>query len=111
MKKCLNVKMPSLTGYLEEAHPLSVVEYYDMAKEWLYSNYITLVYGEPLNNSGQPLKFFKLTIDGIGWCYKLPTSFSVFYKSEHFLHALFLYGYDTEKNIFYIMAYHKKTML
>jgi len=151
MKKCLNVKIPSLTGYLEEAHPLSVVECYDMAKEWLYSNYITLVYGDPLNNSDQPLKFFKLTIDGIGWCYKLPclyyfdvdrqslgyfgvniieyiineinqnryvilnvdeyyTSFSEFYKSEHFLHALFIYGYDTEKNIFHIMAYHKKTM-
>ena len=151
MKKCLNIKIPPLTGYLEEAHPLSIVECYDAAKEWLYSNYITLVYGNPLNNGDQPLKFFKLTIDGIGWCYKLPclyyfdvdkqslrhfgvniieyivneidqnkyvllnvdeyyTSFSVFYKSEHYLHALFIYGYDTDENIFHIMAYDKKTM-
>ena len=71
-KKILPIKIPRITGYLEDAHPLSIIECYPETFEWINSNFIQLVYEEPIYSNDQPLKFFKHSSLGKSWDYKNP---------------------------------------
>lgn len=62
-----------LTGYMEEALPLSVALSSPRKLEWLYSNYIQLIYQNPVRHDNQPLKFYKLSTNtGYVWDAECP---------------------------------------
>lgn len=66
-KKILPIIIPPLVGYLEDAHPLSIVLAHDFTWPWFYSNYIQLFFQSPEGNN-QPLKFYKVELtDGRPW--------------------------------------------
>lgn len=61
MVKILDVYKTPLSGYLEDAYPLTVALSSESSYEWIYSNYIQLVFQEPRKYDNQPVKFFKLS--------------------------------------------------
>lgn len=67
-KKELQIIKPPLTAYMEEAYPLSIALGEPSRWEWLYSNYIQLMYQNPDIFMDQPLKFYKLSLNsGYVW--------------------------------------------
>ncbi|MCL2717761.1 MAG: BtrH N-terminal domain-containing protein [Lachnospiraceae bacterium] len=67
MKKVLDIVLPSLSGYMEDAYPLSLLETKRKTCEWIYSGYVQLVFQTPELCSYQPLKFFKISPSGKSW--------------------------------------------
>lgn len=68
MVKILDVYKTPLSGYLEDAYPLTVALSSESSYEWIYSNYIQLVFQEPRKYDNQPVKFFKLSCkSGYTW--------------------------------------------
>lgn len=73
MVKKLKLMRPPLTGYLEEAYPLSIALTRESNREWLYCNYIQLVYQNPLFFCNQPVKFYKVSyFNGQVWNAECP---------------------------------------
>lgn len=70
--KLLPTAIPPLVGYMEDAQPLSIVFTNQNAYEWIYTNYVQLVYEEPMNVANQPLKFYKPTFTGEMWDAVIP---------------------------------------
>lgn len=67
-KKELQVIIPPLKAYLEDAYPLSVALTDPSRWDWLYCNYIQLIYQNPDIFLDQPLKFYKLSLNsGYVW--------------------------------------------
>lgn len=60
-KKKLEIKKTPLNGYMEEAYSLTVAITKESSYEWIYSNYIQLVFENPIIYDNQPVKFFKLS--------------------------------------------------
>lgn len=59
-KKLIVNKVP-LKGYMEDAYQLTVAISKECSYEWLYSNYIQLVFQNPFRYDNQPVKFYKLS--------------------------------------------------
>lgn len=73
MRKELAVNHSPLSGYLEEAYPLTIALSNECSYEWIYSNYIQLLFQNPDCFSNQPVKFFKLSfINGEIWNAECP---------------------------------------
>jgi len=73
MVKKLLVKESPLNGYMEEAYALTVAASQDSSYEWIYSNYIQLVFQDPKIFDNQPVKFFKLSFtNGKVWDAECP---------------------------------------
>ena len=67
-KKDLPINESPLIAYMEEAYPLSVALTNPSRWDWLYSNYIQLIYQNPDLFEDQPLKFYKLSLNsGYVW--------------------------------------------
>lgn len=60
MDKKLAIKETPLNGYMEDAYSLTVAISNESSYEWIYSNYIQLVFQNPIIYDNQPVKFFKL---------------------------------------------------
>ncbi|MCR5148501.1 MAG: hypothetical protein K6C35_05990 [Eubacterium sp.] len=72
-KKMLEIKMSPLNGYMEDAYPLTVAITRESNYEWIYSNYIQLVFQDPYIYRGQPVKFYKVSFkNGRVWDAELP---------------------------------------
>lgn len=64
LKKCVS----PLTGYMEDAYPLTVAITKESSYEWIYSNYIQLLFQNPIRFDNQPIKFYKLSwTSGLVW--------------------------------------------
>lgn len=64
LKKCVS----PLTGYMEDAYPLTVAITKESSYEWIYSNYIQLIFQNPIRFDNQPIKFYKLSwTSGLVW--------------------------------------------
>jgi hypothetical protein len=61
VSKKLRVGKTPLNGYMEDAYPLSVAVTNSQNYEWIYSNYIQLIFQNPKRFDNQPVKFFKLS--------------------------------------------------
>lgn len=61
MKKKLVIKETPLNGYMEDAYSLTVALTKESSYEWIYSNYIQLVFQNPIIYDNQPIKFFKIS--------------------------------------------------
>ncbi len=59
--KKLIIRRTPLNGYMEDAFPLSVAVTSSQNYEWIYSNYIQLIFQDPKRFDNQPVKFFKLS--------------------------------------------------
>lgn len=59
--KKLMIRRTPLNGYMEDAFPLSVAFTNSQNYEWIYSNYIQLIFQDPKRFDNQPVKFFKLS--------------------------------------------------
>lgn len=67
-KKELKICMPPLTGYMEDAYNLAVAITEESNYEWIYSNFIQLIYQNPKKYDDQPIKFFKISSrNGLVW--------------------------------------------
>lgn len=67
-RKELPINESPLIAYMEEAYPLSVALTDPSRWEWVYSNYIQLIYQNPDLFEEQPLKFYKLSLNsGFVW--------------------------------------------
>lgn len=71
-EKTLPVADPPLVGYMEDAQPLSIVFTNEQSYEWIYSNYVQLVYEDPIIVNNQPLKFYKPAFTGEMWDAVIP---------------------------------------
>lgn len=66
-KKLANQETP-LNGYMEDAYALTVAISRDSNYEWIYSNYIQLVFQDPIKYDNQPIKFYKVSFkNGYIW--------------------------------------------
>ena len=67
-KKELPIAKSPLIAYMEEAYPLSIALTDASSLEWLYCNYIQLIFQNPDLFEDQPLKFYKLSLNsGFVW--------------------------------------------
>lgn len=60
-RKKLLIKETPLNGYMEDAFALSVAISRECSYEWIYSNYIQLVFQDPAKYDNQPIKFYKVS--------------------------------------------------
>lgn len=66
-KKLVALESP-LKGYMEDAYPLTVAITKESSYEWIYSNYIQLLFQNPKRFDNQPIKFYKLSWNsGLIW--------------------------------------------
>ena len=71
-KKLLIMETP-LNGYMEDAYMLTVAITKESNYEWIYSNYIQLIYQNPSKYDNQPVKFFKVSYkNGYIWDAECP---------------------------------------
>ena len=61
MEKKLGIKQTPINAYMEDAYPIAVALSDESSYEWIYSNYIQLVYQDPWYYCNQPVKFYKLS--------------------------------------------------
>lgn len=67
-KKKLEVLESPLKGYMEDAYPLTVAITKASSYEWIYSNYIQLMFQDPQRFDNQPIKYYKLSWNsGLIW--------------------------------------------
>ena len=53
---------------MEDAYPLTVAITKESSYEWIYSNYIQLIFQNPIRFDNQPIKFYKLSwTSGLVW--------------------------------------------
>ena len=124
MKKTLDAKEPLLNGYMEDAYALAVALSKDSSLEWVFSNYIQLVFQNPYLYDNQPLKFFKLSFkNGMVWDAECPLlNYDTItrkmlnemdvdiidYIRNSILHGLFVKVYLDEYYLPYRFSYKKK---
>lgn len=60
-RKELVIKETPLNGYMEDAYSLTVAITMSSNYEWIYSNYIQLVFQNPIKYDNQPVKFYKVS--------------------------------------------------
>lgn len=61
ISKRLVINRIPLIGYMEDAYSLTAAVAKECSYEWIYSNYIQLVFQEPERFDNQPVKFFKVS--------------------------------------------------
>lgn len=61
ISKRLVINSTPLTGYMEDAYSLTAAVAKECSYEWIYSNYIQLVFQDPERFDNQPVKFFKVS--------------------------------------------------
>lgn len=62
-KKGTKICIPPLTGYMEDAYNLAVAIAEESNYEWIYSNFIQLIYQNPKKYDDQPIKYLRFHLE------------------------------------------------